>query len=232
MARTNDSSKYYEFETRLDLPPIVRDGPHNIPVYLSRMDFQGSSINLAHGVEYILEKVKSTQDPYKLASIYARAFASNAKFWQTLECSSMNNYRVLSSFIACISHCEKQDGKVITTKPDRWVGSTPFVQEEPKRLIWHTLKTRCYMCVLDTHEGHSRYCGLCLPTEPTEPTPKTPYECVIAEAINIRRRRLRGVLRCAAILVGKARQIHYMPPFGQYYLEAKQRFETNVATFA
>lgn len=215
MAGTNDSSKHYEFETRLDLPPIAHDGPHNIPAYLSRMDFLGSSINLAHGVEYILEKVKSTQDPYMLSSIYARAFASNTKFWQTLECSSMNNYRVLSSFIACISHYEKQDGRVITTKPDRWGGSTPFVQEEPKRLVWHTLKTRCSLCILDTHEGHTGYCGSCLHAVPTEPIAKSPYECVIAEAVAIRRRRLRGVLRCAAILVGKARQLHYMPPVWQ-----------------
>ena len=212
---------------RLDLPPIARDGEHNIPNFLIHADFRTGDINLAHGIRYVLEK---TNEPHTLAPIYARALASNTKFWQSLECASMNNYETLSKFIACISHWKKADGTVVTIKPDRWGGSTPMTDSEhPTQLVWHTLKTRCLFCVLDTHEGHTEYCSTCLPTVPIEPIAKTPYECVIAGAAAIRRRRLRGVFRCAAILVGKARQLHYMPPCGQYYLEAKAHFEANVS---
>jgi hypothetical protein len=211
---------------RLDLPPIAREGEHNIPYYLVNKDFEAGDINLAHAIHSIL-MLKET--PAEFVGIYARALASNTKMWQSIECASMNNYPILSNFIRCISHCVKKDETKITITPQRWAGNTPVVHELPARLVWHTLGTRCSLCVLDTHEGHTQYCDTCLPATPVDPVPKSPYETAIAEAAAIRRRRLRGILRCAAILVGKARLIHFVPPFGQKYLEAKARFEANSA---
>jgi len=213
-----------EYEIRLDLPLIALDGINNLPRYLSGKDSSARSINTNHAISDWVEKNEVSEE---LINLLGRALASNAHQWQSMTCCAMNGYNVLKDFLGHISHAIDANGKQRDIYYSLWGGSTPTINN-PKKIIWHTHRTRCYMCTLDTHKGHTKYCSQCIPAVITEPLAVKPYECIIAHAIAVRRRKFSGVLRCATILLGRARMMHFRPGVGSYFKEAENRWNTAI----
>jgi hypothetical protein len=220
-----------KWETRLDLPPIAREGQHNIPKYIQLQDWSASTTNTDHAIQNwvdgpVDEKCPKTPWTEETIEILARALAANTAQWRTVECSSMNAYPVMTTFVGCVCHCVGDDGKQIDILPQMRHLSTPIARDYQK-IVWHTVRSRCALCPGEDHEGHSRWrgsCYSCLPDVICEPIPMKPFERVVAKAVAIRRRRLRGVFWCSAVLVGRARQMHYRPGIGSAFKEAQSDF--------
>lgn len=214
-----------EWMLRMDLPMIARDGPYNLPRYLQAQDWSACTINANHAIRDWVEKNPVSHD---ILETLGRACASNAHQWQTMCCSAMNGYDVLKDFLGHVAHGIDSSGKRIDIYYTLYGGETPCITY-PTKITWHTTRTRCSMCFLDTHADHHKYCRKCISSTITEPLAVKPYECIIAHAVAVRRRKFRGVLRCASILLGKARMIHYKPGVGAYYMEGLQRWtEANI----
>jgi hypothetical protein len=224
---SHDMDAAYEWPSkRLDFPAIARRGPHNIPRYLFEADCSASTINLNHAIQDWVEKLGHSD--VALYNILGRALASNVRQWQSMECSSMNGSPVVTTFLACISHCVT-GGTVRHGLEEEYC--TPMYTETPDKLIWHTRATRCAYCPLASvcpqgaTQWHNTSCRQCLPDICVVlPVAATPYECVVATAVTVRRRRLRGVFYCAMVLIGKARVIHYRPGVGAAFRAAMTDF--------
>jgi len=204
----------------LDTPPLARDGPCNLPTYLDSQDWSDSTMNADHGMEKWVE----TECDEDLLNILSRAWASNAKQWGAIECESMNGmngYKGPKRIVQCIAHVTGDNPFSIH---DTYGGSTPFTKTSAI-VMWHTKRTRCSQCEpLMKKEKWFLYCCSSLDEMIIEPIPTTGYECVLARAATIRRRRLRGVFWCAMKLLGKVRMLHFKPGVGMFYKEAELRF--------
>jgi hypothetical protein len=216
-------SHFYEkyndpYSKRLDTPPLENEGPHNLPLYFNCKDGNSSTMNLNHA---IMDWVSNNTLSLEVIHLLGRALAANGKQWETICCGSMNLYEVLPEFVGCISHCINNDNTVRTITNAVWYGSTPMTDNNYSKIIWHTKRSRCFLCKDETHSEHNNKlcCYDCLPYVVTEPFPMKPYEIVIAHAVTIRRRRFRGLLRCATVLIGRAKIIHFRPGIGQYFKE-------------
>lgn len=221
---TEKDTTYWYGSTRLDLPPSSLIGGHNIPSFLKQMDFSSSTININHAVHNWVDNLPKPDRA--LFEIVGRALACNVTQMREMECCSMNGYPELVKFIGCISHCQKKDGRMCHTLRDNY--DTPMAQDATL-IIYHTLSTRCPHCPLASKCDHpedwyGNTCNECIIDEPVSSLAIKPYECVIANMVAIRRRRLRGVFYCATVLLGKARQIHYRPGIGSIYKAAMADF--------
>jgi hypothetical protein len=219
---TEKDISYWSYHQRLDLPPSSLVGPHNIPLFLRQQDYGSSTININHAVRDWVENL--TKPDSALFEMLGRAFACNAVQMREMECCSMNGYPEFTKFIGCISHCEK-DGRMRHILRNQY--ETPFVKDE-NFILYHTLSTRCTHCPVASkcdHENmYGNTCRNCIPDVPVASLAIKPYECVIANVVAIRRRRLRGVLYCAAVLIGKAREMHYRPGIGSAFKAAMADF--------
>lgn len=129
----------------------------------------------------------------------------------------MNRYSVLPNFVGCISHCiYAEDSKPITHYMPVCYGETPTASWS--KIIWHTMRSRCTMCPVETDETFNPeyYIRFRLLSNVIIPFPMKPYEIVIAHAVNVRRRKFRGVLWCASVLLGRARLLPYRPGGTRY----------------
>jgi hypothetical protein len=208
---------------RLDLPPSSLIGAHNIPLFLRQQDYGSSTMNINHAVHNWVDNLPKPDSA--LFEIVGRALACNATQMREMECCSMNGYPELVKFISCISHCQKKDGRMCHTLRDNY--DTPFARDATF-IMYHTLSTRCPHCPLASKCDHDilygNTCKNCVPDVPVSSLAIKPYECVIANVVAIRRRRLRGVFYCAAVLIGKAREMHYRPGIGSVFTTAMADF--------
>ena len=208
---------------RLDLPEISQIGPYNIHRYLKYKDSCDVTINLNQSLRDWVTENKCDNTLYE---VLGHALACNVRMWQEMECGSMNRYVVEKKFIACLSHC------ITPTKVKHTLDyeyTTPMTNDSSSTIIWHTRATRCGYCPTQSKCTHAklwedRDCTMCLPDTPISALATSPYECVVASAVNIRRRRLRGVFYCAIVLLGKAKAMHYRPEIGSAFHAAKQDF--------
>lgn len=214
----------YTYTIRCDTPHVAREGAHNTPTYLNKQDWTASTINLNHSVEAWVNKENIS---IELLQHLGRALACNGEQFATMCCGSMNEYTTLKSFIGCISHCITN-----TSKHDLYPTTNHFSRynlihsyDRIKKVIYHTIRSRCKFCVLDTHPEHNDYYCNCIPSIITETIPTNNYEYVIAHAVKVRRRKFRGIFWCASVLAGKIRHLHYRPGIGMYFKQAKSDWE-------
>jgi hypothetical protein len=222
---TEKELSYWNLHQRLDLPPSSLVGSHNIPLFLRQQDYSSSTININHAVRDWVDNLPKPDST--LFEMLGRALACNAVQMREMECCSMNGYPVLSKFIVCISHCETKDGHMRHILREHY--ETPFIGRDSTKLItYHTLLTRCKHCPVaskcDHRELYGDTCYNCIPDIPVAQLPMKPYECVIANVVTLRRRRLRGVFYCTGLLLGKARQIRYRPGIGSAFKAAMADF--------
>jgi hypothetical protein len=213
MSETIHEPSHYKWSGRyLDSPHVAEEGPHNIPSFLTRNDFIASSTNTDITIENWVNGLPyPTPWTDETIEILARALAVNSQQWKTIECSSMHPYPVMTKFVGCICHCILNDTTRIDVLPGMHFMNTPVAYDYNK-IVWHTIRSRC---------------SLCIHPHPPESIPTTPYEKVVSRAVNIRRNRLRGVLWCAAVLVGRARHNHYRPGTGRWFQDAQTQFYSN-----
>jgi hypothetical protein len=223
--------------TRLDWPRVIREGPHNPPVYFQSSDWSESTMNTCHAIEdWVQGRRDGSGVDTQTLHILGRALAANDGQWEAICCASMNGYQVIKPFVGCISHCiEVSDStgetiqRDVTPNPNRWLNNASTTTSSNAKIIWHTIRSRCAYCVTETHsDHHPEYCAKCIPAAITERVPIEPYEIVIAHAVTVRRRRFRGLLWCAAVLAGRARLMHFRPGVGKYFKEGSERFYRGV----
>ncbi len=214
---------------RLDLPPLAKVGPCNLPTYINSMDWSSSTMNAMHAIDDWVGKSTSPWDNSTI-QILGRSVAANPEQWGAIECASMNGYKAIPYIVGCICHAiDIDESKSRTALPSKSTGcGTPMGNHE-QRLVWHTTRTRCVRCPTKCDsEYHGLYCD-CLPEVATEPLAMTPYECIIAAAVCVRRRKLRGVFWCAMVLLGKARHMHFRPGIGSEFKRAAADY-ANITT--
>jgi hypothetical protein len=208
-AKTHESNyDTWYGKIRTDTPKNARAGPHNIPDYLAYRDRTESTINLNKSVEYWIRDIAPISPDF-IASI-GRTLACNVIKWEGEECESFHR-SCYNRVLRIVAHYRNGDSNG-SSNGNKWNTMTYNNGDtvDGDEVIWHTKRTRCTHCVAVT--------------DVVEVPELTEYEKVLTYAVDLRRRRLRGVFFCAMRLLGKVRAMHYRPGIGMYYKEALADF--------
>jgi len=197
---------------RIDTPIAAEIGPFVMPYYIRGDDNSASTINIDTAIEMWLTTVSDNSERELLIETCARALACTAAQWAVEECEAFHQQEQ-AAILQLVVHSKH-------TATDEWITGlhrsyflhNPFV-------IWHSRETKCAICKNNKNSNSIKDCTDVIQKD------LSPYERVLLRARNIRRDRLRGVFKCAAILLRKVRAIHYLPDIGQFYFDAKIRFE-------
>jgi len=228
LSREYPKIEKYFYDIRLNLPPLAQEGLYNLPTYFSRTDWSATTMDTNHSIK---EWIETNNLSLKTLYLLGRALASNPQQWKEICCASMNGYNVIKDFVGCICHAIKSDDiKIDIYSENSMIYNTSLNIDKYKKIIWHTNRSRCSYCILDSHSKHNEYFCNCLPSTIIEPLPIKPYEIVMAHAVNTRRRKFRGLLFCITKLIGKIRMLHYKPIIGMYYKEAEIDFYSHYLT--
>lgn len=193
---------------RLDRPIEALEGEWNLPYFLHVRDAFCVSVGLTNPDLYVTAWLAEvgTGAVVSLIELFGRIWAANARHWAMLEGECFYYYAPRNA-LGRIAHTH--DGRRIT-QLKHWHNYATTAQ------MWHSARTSdgCGLCRLaapfETSRGHDWPFGF--------------YERMLAYADRIRRRRLWGVLFCAARLLSKARAVRYVPGIGSAYKEAEVRF--------
>jgi hypothetical protein len=189
------------------------EGDHNIAYFLHARDSQYSNINLSNVDLFIsrwLQQCKDASVKEELIQLFGYIWASSTRHWCVLEGESFYSDTVRRA-LRRVAH--NSSGVATIMRIAHWQ------RVDQRGYLWHSTRTQCGMCRLHADET-ARNAAMFRPNEGAA----SAYERVLVYADALRRRRLWGVLFCAARLLSKARAVHYVPGIGSAYKEAAARF--------
>lgn len=200
-----------------NIPIEHTEGEYNIPLYLKWEDNYASTINNDTTIRYILDKYSKVINYNRIYNLCKR-FSANTQQWLIHECESFHRNEQCKVIRMLVHKIENEN--------------TKKKLHEPYDYIWHTELTNCKLCndskietIYSTDSTNLDNYLLYTDMKLTKYDVKNKYEMFIYDTMMLRRKRLRGILYCAAVLVGKARLIKFLPGVGSKYFEAMRNFE-------
>jgi hypothetical protein len=203
-----NSTYLYCQGNRVDKPIEALEGSWNLPYFLHVRDAFCVSVGLTNPDMYITTWLGElpTGAVREFTELFGRIWASNTRHWAMLE-GECFYYYAPRNVLGRVAHT--YDGQRITQLKH-----------------WHNYDMRAR----SSHSVRtSSGCGLCRSAgtgvgDSGRDWPPGIYERVLAYADRVRRRRLWGVLFCAARLLPKARAVRYVPGIGSAYKKAAAEF--------
>lgn len=199
----------YHNNGEFDRPLEALEGECNLPYFLHVRDAYYTGIGVSNPdlfISHIMRDVSGVELD-NLVEVLGYIWASNSRHWCMIEGESFYNESVRRVLLR-VAH--GVNGSVIT-RINHWQ------RFERRCYSWHSTRTQCRLCPAQPSQMMFRV-GM-------EPSP---YTRVLLCADLLRRRRLWGVLFCAARLVPKARAVRFVPGIGSEYKEAAVRFAINM----
>lgn len=207
----------YHNNGEFDRPLEALEGDWNLPYFLHVRDAYYIGIGVSNPdlfISHIMRDMSGVELD-NLIEVLGYIWASNSRHWCMIEGESFYNESVRRVLLR-VAH--GVNGSVIT-RINHWQ------RFERRCYSWHSTRTQCRLC----RAGLTLHAN----THPSRMMLKfgmesSPYMRVLMYADLLRRRRLWGVLFCAARLVPKARAVRYIPGIGSAYKEAAARFALNI----
>lgn len=208
------TTSLYHNRGEFDRPVEALEGDWNLPYFLHVRDSYYIGLGVSNPdlfISHVMRNMSGTELENFVES-FGYIWASNSRHWCMVEGESFYNESV-RRVLQRVAH--GPNGSVIT-RINHWQ------RFERRCYSWHSTRTQCRLCrVGSAPHGNTQPAQMMLRVG----LEASPYTRVLAYADLLRRRRLWGVVFCAARLFPKARAVRFVPGIGSAYKEAAMRFE-------